>query len=166
MDVVPTEGASISDVYTAVVMTLAAQASLATPTITLLPSTTPTLWASPTPIPSAAPTLQSVSVSYSTANSCYNAAYVSDVTIPDGTFLAPGKSFTKTWKFQSTGSCDWTEDFLITFTNGEDMDGESTEIDEDVAAGDTASISVSLIAPDDEGSYTGYWKLATDGGNS
>jgi len=91
---------------------------------------------------------------------------VDKAVIPDGTFLAPGESFTKTWKFQNTGSCDWTEDFLITFTNGEDMDGESTEIDEDVAAGDTASISVSLIAPDDEGSYTGYWKLATDGGNS
>ena len=162
-----TEGASIADVYTAVAMTLAAQANLATPTFKLSPSATPTIWASPTYIAST-PTLQSVttysSSSYSTAYGCYDAIYISDVTIADGTVLAPGESFTKTWKFQNTGSCDWTEDFLTTFSSGEDMDGESTEIDEDVTAGDTASISVSLIAPDDKGSYTGYWKLATEDG--
>ena len=163
VDITPTEGASISDVYTAVVMTLEAQDSLVTPTIMLLPSATPTTLPKPTFI-SNTPTVQNVGVSYSTANGCYNAAYVSDVTIPDGTILAPGEEFTKTWKFQNTGSCDWTEDFLITFSSGEDMDGSNTEIDEDVIAGDAASISVSLVAPDDEGSYTGYWKLATEDG--
>jgi hypothetical protein len=159
VDVIPTEGASISDVYTAVVMTLAAQASLATPTITLLPSTTPTLWISPTSIPSTTPTLQSANLSYSTANGCYNSAYVSDVTIPDGTVLAPGESFTKTWKFQNTGSCDWDEDFVLTFETGTDMDGEDTTIDEAVAAGETDSLSVTLVAPETEGTYTGYWRV-------
>ena len=106
------------------------------------------------------PTSQSAttySSSYSTAYGCYNAAYVSDVTIADGTVLAPGEEFVKTWKFQNTGSCDWSEDFWIAYSNGEDMDGDDTDIDEDATAGDTASISVSLVAPDDEGTYTGYW---------
>ena len=128
-DVTPTEDVSIADVYTAVAMTLAAEDSLVTPTSTLLPSATPTTWASPTYVAST-PTLQSVasysSSSYSTAFGCYDAVYVSDVTIPDGTVLAPGEEFVKTWKFQNTGSCAWSEDFLITFTNGEDMDGDST----------------------------------------
>jgi hypothetical protein len=166
VDVIHTEGASISDVYTAVVMTLAAQASLVTPTITLLPSTTPTLWTSPTSIPSTTPTLQSANLSFSTANGCYNAAYVSDVTIPDGTVLAPGESFTKTWKFQNTGSCDWDEDFVLTFETGTDMDGEDTTIDEAVAAGETDSLSVTLVAPETEGSYTGYWRLSTNSGDA
>lgn len=112
VNVTPTEGAAISDVYTAVAMTLAAQASSATPTNTLLPSATPTLWASPTFVENT-PTLQSVttysSSSYSSAYGCYDTAYVSDVTIADGTVLAPGEEFVKTWKFQNTGSCDWTE---------------------------------------------------------
>jgi len=168
-DSTPTEGVSISEVYTAAAMTLTAQASMATPTVTLVPSTTPTVWASPT-LMASTPTLQAASSSsyssssYSTAYGCYNAAYVSDVTIADGTVLAPGKEFTKTWSFLNTGSCDWTEDFWITFSSGEDMDGDDTEIDEDVTSGDTASISVSLIAPDDEGTYTGYWRLATEDG--
>jgi hypothetical protein len=167
VNITPTEGTAISDVYTAVAMTLAAQASLATPTNPLLPSDTPTIWASPTFVAST-PTTQSVSSysssSYSTAYGCYNAAYVSDVTIPDGTVLAPGEEFVKTWKFQNTGSCDWSEDFWITYSSGEDMNGDDTEIDEDVTSGDTASISVSLVAPDDEGTYTGYWQLATEDG--
>jgi hypothetical protein len=166
VDVTPTEGASISDVYTAVAMTLEAQASQATPTITMLPSATPTTLASPTFVAST-PTSQSVttySSSYSTAYGCYDAAYVSDVTIADGTVLAPGEEFVKTWKFQNTGSCDWSENFWITYSSGEEMDGDETEIDEDITAGDTASISVSLVAPDDEGTYTGYWQLATEDG--
>jgi Ig-like domain from next to BRCA1 gene len=167
MDVTPTEGTSMLDVYTAVAMTLAAQDSVATPTITLSPSTTPTLWSNPTFIAST-PTSQSVSSysssSYSTAYGCYNAVYVSDVTIPDGTVLAPGEAFVKTWKFQNTGSCDWGEDFWITFSSGEEMDGDDTEIDEAIDAGDKAEISVALIAPDDEGTYTGYWQLSTEDG--
>jgi len=166
-DVTPTEDVSIADVYTAAAMTLTAQANFATPTFTLLPSTTPTIWASPTTMPST-PTWQSVtpysSSSYSTAFGCYDAVYVSDVTVPDGTYLAPSEEFVKTWKFRNTGSCDWTEDFLIIFSSGEDMDGNSTDIDKDVTAGNTASISVTLVAPEDEGSYTGYWKLATEDG--
>jgi len=163
VDITPTEGAVISDAYTAVAMTLAAQASLVTPTNTMLPTTTPNIWPSLTSIPST-PTAQSVSISYSTANGCYNAVYVSDVTIPDGTVLAPGESFTKTWKFQNTGSCDWDEDFVLTFETGEDMEGEHTTIGEAVAAGETDSLSVSLVAPETEGSYTSYWRLSTDSG--
>ena len=159
----PPEDTSISDVYTAVVMTLEAQASLVTPTATSLPSPTLTLWASPTPIPST-PTAQSVSISYSAANRCYNAVYVSDVTIPDGTVLAPGESFTKTWKFQNSGSCEWDEDFVLTFETGTDMDGEDTVIEDSVSAGETASLSVALVAPETEGTYTGYWRVSTASG--
>jgi hypothetical protein len=44
------------------------------------------------------------------------------------------------------------------------MDGDDVEIDEDVTTSSTASIAVSLVAPADEGTYTGYWKLATEDG--
>ncbi|MBN1450041.1 MAG: hypothetical protein JW963_03425 [Anaerolineales bacterium] len=165
-DATATEAIVISDVYTAAAMTLTAQASVATATITPLPTSTLTLWASPTSIPSATPILQSASVSYSTANGCYNSAYVSDVTIPDGTILAPGEAFTKTWKFQNSGTCDWDADFVLTFETGTDMDGEETVIDETVTAGETTSLSVALVAPETAGSYTGYWRLSTASGDA
>ena len=166
-DTTPTAGASISEAYTAAVLTLTAQASPATTTATIFPTAicTPTLWTSPTAIPGT-PTEQNASYSYSTANGCYNAAYVSDVSIPDGTVLAPGESYTKTWKLQNTGSCAWDEDFVLAFETGIEIDGEDTTIDESVAAGVTDSISVTLLAPETEGSYTGYWRMTTASGEA
>ncbi len=164
-DVPPTADMSISDVYTAAAMTLTAQAGSLTSTSTPFPTATPTIWASATIVLST-PTMRSASVFSSTANGCYDAAYVSDVTIPDGTVLAPGETFTKTWKFQNTGSCDWYEDFVLTFETCTDMDGEDTVIGEEVASGKTGSFSITLVAPETEGTYTGYWRLTTDSGNS
>ncbi len=87
------------------------------------------------------------------------------MTITDGTILAPGESFVKTWEFQNTGTCDWSEEYLLTFVSGNDMDGETAEIGEEVSAGVTGDLSVSLIAPSTEGTYTGYWRLADEDGN-
>jgi hypothetical protein len=164
-EIPPTEGVSISNVYTAAALTLTSQADAFTPTALASPTATLTLWASPT-ITTSTPTSQTVNSSYSTAYGCYNAAYVSDVTIPDGTVLAPGEAFTKTWKLQNTGGCDWNADFLLAYETGTDMDGVDTYIEDYVTAGDTVSISVPLVAPETEGTYTGYWRLSTDSGEA
>jgi hypothetical protein len=46
------------------------------------------------------------------------------------------------------------------------MEGLDTFIGEPVAVGETAALSVALIAPGTEGTYTGYWRLATDSGDA
>lgn len=160
----PTEE-PLGNIYTAAASTLSAHEIVTTPTPTTFVTATP--FALPTTIPVTV-AAQNVVVSYSaasTVNGCDDAAYISDVTIADGTVLTPGESFTKTWEFQNTGTCAWTEDYLITFVSGTDMDGETAEIDQDVEAGAAGDISVSLIAPSSEGSYTGYWRLADEDGN-
>jgi len=159
----------VSVAYTDAAMTLNAEmpASTSTPTVTPLPSMIPTLYVPPTLAVVVSPTTQSVSshtTSYSTANGCNDAIYVSDVTIPDGTVLAPSEAFTKTWEFQNTGTCDWDEDYLITFISGTDMNGETTEIDQEVLSGSVGDISVYLIAPDTDGTYVGYWRLSDGDG--
>jgi hypothetical protein len=42
------------------------------------------------------------------------------------------------------------------------MDGSTTTIDTSVAPGEQVKVSVDLTAPDDEGTYTGYWILANE----
>jgi hypothetical protein len=161
----PPVSVSIADVYTAAVATLTSQAGAFSPTVPASATTTPTVWFSATPLTST-PTSQLVLSSYTTTYGCYNAAYVSDVTIPDGTYLAPGESFTKTWEFLNTGTCQWKSDFRLTFETGTGMEGLDTFIGEPVAVGETAALSVSLIAPETEGTYTGYWRLASDSGDA
>jgi hypothetical protein len=163
----PTDEAALSNIYTAAAPTVAAQVSLATPASTQVIVNTATPFTFPTTLPVTA-TNQSViaySVSAFTANGCDDAAYVSDVTIPDGTILAPGESFVKTWEFQNTGTCAWNRDYLLTFVSGTSMSGEAAEIDEDVATGTAGDISISLVAPTSEGTFTGYWRLADEDGN-
>ncbi|HEX2993468.1 MAG TPA: NBR1-Ig-like domain-containing protein [Anaerolineales bacterium] len=162
------EGVDLAEIYTAAAASVEAQMSPTGAAATSTPAATATLITIPTTAPMTV-TPQSAAFSSSssqvTANGCNNALYVSDVTISDGTILAPDESFVKTWKFQNTGTCAWQEDYLITFTSGNSMDGDNTEIGEEVASGSTAEISVSLVAPSSEGSYTGYWKLADTDGN-
>jgi hypothetical protein len=163
----PTEEAALDNIYTAAASTLYAQEITVTP----MPTTTTFVTVTPFSLRTTVPitvTAQNVAVSYSsasTANGCNNATFVSDVTITDGTILAPGESFTKTWEFQNSGTCAWTENYQITFVSGTGMEGEATVIDQDVEAGDAGDISVSLVAPSSTGSYTGYWRLADEDGN-
>ena len=162
---------SVDGVYTAVALTLAAQPAQATSTPYVTATTPATITAVPTiaAINTAAPQQQANPASYTsniTANGCYDAAYLSDVTIPDGTILTPSESFTKTWQFQNTGSCAWDEDFLLVYSSGDDMDGVNTEIGTAVAIGNSGSFSVELVAPETAGSYTSYWKLSTADGTT
>jgi hypothetical protein len=162
-----TEEVAFSNVYTAAAETIAANtiASASTATPTTFPTSTSFTFQTMVPVTVTTPSVVSYS-SASTANGCNNSLFVSDVTIADGTILAPSESFTKTWEFQNNGTCTWEEDYLIVFTNGTDMDGETAEIGLDVSVGDSGDISVSLIAPEDECTYTGYWRLADGSGNA
>ncbi|MFZ5909371.1 MAG: NBR1-Ig-like domain-containing protein [Chloroflexota bacterium] len=156
---------ALADIYTAAALTVTAQSLSVTATATLPPSASPTPWPTVTVSLINTPTAQSASYAASTAYGCNDAVYVSDVTIADGSELAPGEEFVKTWKLQNAGSCAWDEDYQIVFVSGEDMEGEETDIGDTVSAGSTANISVSLVAPDAEGTYTGYWRMADDSGN-
>lgn len=158
----PSSEMTISDVYTAVALTLTAQAKLISATVTWLPTLSLTPTASPTQI-TPTPTHQSVPTS-SPVSVCDNSVYISDVTIPDGTILAPGQTFVKTWMVQNTGSCTWSADYSITYVSGNAMGGSTTAIKQSVAPGSQAKVSVSLKAPTTEGTFTGYWRLTNQQG--
>ena len=118
---------------------------------------TPPDTATARPIVTQAPTVITVS-------SCNDSAYVSDVTIPDNTVMAPGASFVKTWALQNTGTCTWDTSFKLVFVSGSQMGGASTNLASSVAPSQQVQVSVSLTAPTTAGTYTGYWRLADDTG--
>ena len=160
-------GVVLEEVYTAVAMTVQAQSTPVNgPTATA--TATPT--AVPTATPYDAPTMTSASGEYGYAypysGGCNNAAYVSDVTIPDGTDVAPSSTFTKTWELLNTGTCTWSKKYAVFFVTGDSMDGSVTRIKQTVAAGESADVSVELTAPDEAGTYTGYWMMEDNDGVS
>jgi hypothetical protein len=133
---------------------------IGSPVVTGFPQfdfTPPDTTATALPVATQAPITNPVS-------SCNNSAYVSDVTIPDNTVMAPGASFVKTWALQNTGTCTWDTSFKLVFVSGDQMGGASTSLASSVAPSQQVQISVSLTAPTTAGTYKGYWRLAADTG--
>jgi len=92
------------------------------------------------------------------------AVYLSDVTIPDNTELAPGSAFVKTWRVRNSGTCDWEAGFELVFSEGAQLGGPASVALPALAAGARGDVSVDLVAPEDPGSYKGRWRFrATDG---
>lgn len=99
------------------------------------------------------------------ASYCYWVQFVKDVTIPDGSVIAAGETFTKTWRLKNIGTCAWTTDTRVVYVSGAQMSGPvAAALPGYVAPGQTVDVSVTLAAPSKAGDYTGYWMLrASDG---
>jgi hypothetical protein len=124
------------------------------------PSTTPTAApAAPAPQPAqpAAPAAPAQPAA------CAQLRWVADVTIPDGTAIAPGTQFVKTWKVKNNGTCAFsgTLNFIGT---GNQMGGASPTTLPKIDPGQQADISINLTAPAQVGEYQGTWQpRLTDG---
>ena len=144
------------------------QTALASPSDTPLP--TLTLPPAPTFPPLATSTTgaviptQPLATSGSIVNACYGLAFVSDVTIPDNTAVAPGQTFTKTWKVKNSGTCAWDAGFKFAFTGGNAMNGIAYTLPSSVAAGAVVDISIAMTAPSTAGKVQSNWRMSTAGG--
>ncbi len=141
-----------------------------TPTFTAVPpSSTPlptsTLPPTQTPLPSFTPLPTFTPIPTATPIPCNRAGFVADVTIPDGTIIPPGATFTKVWRLKNNGTCTWNINYSVVFSGGDRMGGASpTPLTTNVAPGETVDISITFTAPTTEGKYRSNWKLrAPDG---
>lgn len=127
----------------------------ATASITPLPMPT-TLTPSPSPLASETPTV-------TVTTNCNVAQFVADVTIPDGTVVLVGQSFTKKWRIKNAGSCTWSG-FNLLFDNGDLMGGAASKGINTLGPGQEIDLEVTLTAPATPGSYRGYWRIQTNAG--
>src|ERR1700690_4030842 len=74
-----------------------------------------------TSIPASASTLNQPA-SFST---CNWAQFIADVTIPDGTSVTPGATFTKTWRLKNIGNCTWSTSYALVFSSGTAMTSQT-----------------------------------------
>jgi hypothetical protein len=88
-----------------------------------------------------------------------NAAYVADVTVPDGTQFAPGQTFNKIWRLRNTGTCAWTSAYDFAFVTGEAMATTTAIAVPATAPGATADLLVAMTAPTALGTHVGQWKM-------
>ena len=168
-DATPT--VSVELIQTQAVLTYQAQL---TQTALANPTSTPMATSSPTPAATfSAPTAGSPVALATTpvtggvgSSACYGLSYVKDVTIPDGTQMTPGQSFTKTWLVSNTGTCAWESGFTFNVVSGDSMGGTAVTLNQRVEAGGQYEFLIPMVAPTNKtGKLTGYWQLSDANGS-
>ena len=105
------------------------------PTNTPVPAT-PTFTPSPS-VPTASPTPTCIT----------SAAFIANVTVPDGSVLAPNTPFVKTWQIRNAGTCDWGSGLTLAFVGGAQLGSPAVVAFPPTHAGTTRDISLNLKAP-------------------
>jgi len=119
----------------------------------------------PQPLNTIAPLPTATITSTATADTCNRAKFEDDITIEDGSVMAPNTNFVKTWRFTNTGSCTWNTNYAIVFSGGDQMGApNAVNLPGSVAPGATVDISVPMKSPAADGEYAGNYMLRSDTG--
>jgi len=91
-------------------------------------------------------------------------------TYPDYSSVFPGEKFTKTWDIKNTGSNIWNTNYklVVDATPQNDSLDSPAEVNftQDVSPGETVTLSIPLTPPTTPGTYSVYWKLQNDRGET
>lgn len=111
------------------------------------------------------PTEAPVTSTVPSPTACDRAEFIADVTIPSGTVVMPGETFTKTWRLKNIGTCVWNMSYGLVFYNGDFMTPSTTTFPENnVVVGQTVDISVTLTAPLTAGLHHTNWMISNASG--
>lgn len=94
--------------------------------------------------------------------------FVQDVSIIDGTVMAPSTPFTKIWRVKNNGNVVWPSGSQLVWIGGDVLSkilSAEVEIPADgCPVGTKIDIAVDFFAPENPGRYISYWRMATPSG--
>lgn len=119
--------------------------------------------ASPTPVAleqfSLLPTLPTDATALPQFNFCRNdLQFLEDLTIPDGTFVAPGSLLDKQWRVKNSGDCHWDERYRLRLVNGDALGIAPEQALYPARAGTEAILRLLFTAPLVAGTYYSEWQ--------
>ena len=85
-------------------------------------------------------------------------AYQADLSIPDGTVVAPGASLDKRWQVLNSGTCNWDERYRIKLVAGPAMGSAAELALYPARSGALADIRLLFSAPQEPGAYRSAWQ--------
>ena len=94
-----------------------------------------------------------------------SAAFVNDMTIPDGTIVKAGEPFLKVWRLENNGTCPWAERYTLVFAGGEQMGAPDSVPLRVTQPGETLDIAVDMTSPEIEGEYRADFEIHDPDGN-
>lgn len=118
--------------------------------------------ASATPLTVIAPTLHA-SPNLPCTN---NLAFISDITIPDGSHSTPESSLDKRWLVQNSGTCNWDERYTLKLIAGSEMGAPKTSPLYPARSSSQATFRIIFTAPAASGEYRSAWQAYSPEGES
>jgi len=117
-----------------------------------------------TPTPTMTNTPEGFAQTQTAQSGCTNSAvFVENLTIPPNSLLTPGSNFTKIWRVNNNGSCDWIS-YELVHASGDLLGASSTQALPLVNSGNNADISINMTAPVTPGTYASTWRIRGDDG--
>jgi hypothetical protein len=125
------------------------------------------------PVTSTTPTVGMTIVptvrSNTSSQGCTDAAkFVTDISVPDNSVIAPNAPFNKIWRLKNTGTCTWDHSYLVHYISGATMTQSPgyyiVEQGQTVSPGQTVDISVGMTSPVESGIYQSNWGLKKENG--
>lgn len=94
--------------------------------------------------------------------------FVQDVTIFDGTQLAPATPFTKIWRLRNNGTAAWPNHTQLVRVGGDDLGaGNSVNLEiqeQGYPIDEELDAAIDFVAPMQPGRYVSYWRLMAPSG--
>lgn len=118
----------------------------------------------PTLVPTALPTSAATRV-VETPTPCLDSlSYLSDVTIPDGTIVAPAASVDKRWEVENSGTCNWTSRYRLKLVAGAEMGAKPEQSLLPARSGARVELRIQFTAPETPGTYRSAWQAFNPNG--
>ena len=108
--------------------------------------------------PTSTPNLSLVVVPSPTPICTNNLSFIKDVTIPDGTVVAPGSILDKQWLVQNSGNCNWDTHYRLQFISGDALGATTEQAIFPARAGTQATLRILFTAPQEAGEYISEWQ--------
>jgi hypothetical protein len=87
-----------------------------------------------------------------------NLYYLQDLTIPDGTQVAPGSTLDKQWLVENNGTCNWDHAYRLRLIAGPDLGAPVEQALYPARSGTQAVIRIQFTAPSEGGTYRSAWQ--------
>jgi len=123
------------------------------------------VWRPAAATPSTPAASASLSSPQPTTAFCFNdAAFLEDLTLPDGSEVDPAETLDKRWAVLNSGSCDWGPEYRLLRIGEDQLAGVDEQALHPARAGAHAVWQVFLMAPPDPGRYESRWQAMSPEG--
>jgi hypothetical protein len=92
-------------------------------------------------------------------------SFLSDVTVPDNSFITSGASVDKQWLVENSGTCNWDSSYRLKHLGGAELGAPKEVMLYPARAGTQATIQIIFTAPFTDGVYESAWQAYDSNGN-